>query len=295
MNSIGTDPRNHYDVLEVSQRVSPEVLRAAYKSLIQRYHPDRNPDDASAAERSARVVKAYQVLANPEARTAYDLELRKQSDNLERLNIRRRAQSASAATHSKVNEFRWVFWVPVALLAMFLWFFGAAWFQTPPLPIEPRVIASLPDDQWQKDNDQIARVAARTIPNFIENLSVPLDSVSSTGDVTQRNSKRILSIRTIGLVAGGFDPEKFIQLLKSSKDYISRKLSERLASADYDMLVNKDGDRYLKQLILDSIGEITNTKRPERDTSAANSFGTHYGAVEVLLPDSFIVESQSNR
>lgn len=295
MNSIGTAPRSHYDVLEVSQRASPEVLRAAYKSLIQRYHPDRNPDDASAAERSALVVRAYQILSDPAARTVYDLELRRQSDSLERLDIRRRAVSPSAAFRGKEYEFRWALWAPVALLALFLWFVGTALFQAPPARMEPRTIVAPHDSQPQKDKAQKALLAARTIPNFIENLSVPLESGSRIGSVTQRDANSMLSIKTIGLVAGGFDPDKFIELLKSGQEYIGRKLAVRLASADYDMLVSKDGDRYLKQLILDSISEITNTKRLERDVSSVNTFATHYGAVEVLLPDSFVVEPQPNR
>ena len=66
---------NYYEILEVSPAASPEVIRAAYKSLMQRYHPDRNPDDASAAVRATRVVQAYEVLSDAERRAAYDREL----------------------------------------------------------------------------------------------------------------------------------------------------------------------------------------------------------------------------
>jgi DnaJ-class molecular chaperone len=34
--------RTLYDVLEVSQRASPVVLKAAYRSLAQSLHPDKN-------------------------------------------------------------------------------------------------------------------------------------------------------------------------------------------------------------------------------------------------------------
>lgn len=33
---------NYYDVLEVSQSASKEVIKAAYKTLAKRYHPDTN-------------------------------------------------------------------------------------------------------------------------------------------------------------------------------------------------------------------------------------------------------------
>ncbi|MCS6804710.1 MAG: DnaJ domain-containing protein, partial [Blastocatellia bacterium] len=35
----------HYDNLKVARNAPPEVIRAAYKTLSQRFHPDRNPGD----------------------------------------------------------------------------------------------------------------------------------------------------------------------------------------------------------------------------------------------------------
>jgi hypothetical protein len=63
-----------YAILEVSERASPEVIRAAWRSLIQRHHPDRNPAPA-AAERARLVNDAYQLLSDPARRAAYDAEL----------------------------------------------------------------------------------------------------------------------------------------------------------------------------------------------------------------------------
>ena len=65
----------HYDTLEISGQASPEVVRAAYRSLIQRFHPDRLPGDASAAARAAAITAAYEVLSDPVRRAAYDEEL----------------------------------------------------------------------------------------------------------------------------------------------------------------------------------------------------------------------------
>jgi hypothetical protein len=65
----------HYDNLKVSRSAPPDVIRAAYKALCQRYHPDRNrsPD----APRIMRLVnEAYAVLGDPPRRAAYDRELR---------------------------------------------------------------------------------------------------------------------------------------------------------------------------------------------------------------------------
>ena len=62
----------HYDILEVSRNASPETIRAAYKSLMQRYHPDRNPGNEGAADIARRITSAYGVLSDPVAKSSYD-------------------------------------------------------------------------------------------------------------------------------------------------------------------------------------------------------------------------------
>lgn len=49
---------NYYDLLEVSAKASPEVIKAAYKNLMQRYRPDKNHDDSDSAQRTAQMVQA---------------------------------------------------------------------------------------------------------------------------------------------------------------------------------------------------------------------------------------------
>ena len=40
-----TKVRTHYDNLKVARNAPPEVIRAAYKALAQKYHPDRNSNN----------------------------------------------------------------------------------------------------------------------------------------------------------------------------------------------------------------------------------------------------------
>jgi len=61
-----------YDILEVSPKARPAVIRAAYRCLVQQYHPDRNADDPRAAEQMCRINQAYSVLADPLRRAKYD-------------------------------------------------------------------------------------------------------------------------------------------------------------------------------------------------------------------------------
>lgn len=62
----------HYDNLKVARDAPIEVIRAAYRSLSQKYHPDKNPGDRD-AERIMKIINdAYEVLSDPERRHIHD-------------------------------------------------------------------------------------------------------------------------------------------------------------------------------------------------------------------------------
>lgn len=65
---------SHYDTLGVAKDASPEDIKAAYRRLAQRYHPDKNHGEAAAgaAAMFLDVQKAYEVLSDPERRAQYD-------------------------------------------------------------------------------------------------------------------------------------------------------------------------------------------------------------------------------
>ena len=62
----------HYDNLKVARLAPPEVIRAAYKALSQKYHPDKNPGDEKAARIMAILNSAYGTLADPLRRKEHD-------------------------------------------------------------------------------------------------------------------------------------------------------------------------------------------------------------------------------
>lgn len=70
MDSIHT----YYDVLMVSRNASQEVIRAAFKSLCQKYHPDRNKHP-NAERMIQQFNEAYSILSNPVERDKYDKQL----------------------------------------------------------------------------------------------------------------------------------------------------------------------------------------------------------------------------
>jgi DnaJ-class molecular chaperone len=63
---------NPYEVLGIPADAAENDIRSAYRKLAMRYHPDRNPGDASAEEKFKQVSEAYATLRDPEARSRYD-------------------------------------------------------------------------------------------------------------------------------------------------------------------------------------------------------------------------------
>jgi molecular chaperone DnaJ len=61
-----------YDTLGVKKNASADEIKKAYRKLAAKYHPDRNPGDASAEERFKEVQGAYDVLSDPQKRKSYD-------------------------------------------------------------------------------------------------------------------------------------------------------------------------------------------------------------------------------
>ena len=61
-----------YKTLGVDKKASAEEIKKAYRKLARQYHPDRNPDNASAESRFKEVQGAYDVLGDAEKRKQYD-------------------------------------------------------------------------------------------------------------------------------------------------------------------------------------------------------------------------------
>ncbi|MEX1031908.1 MAG: molecular chaperone DnaJ [Cellvibrionaceae bacterium] len=64
--------RDYYDVLGVSKQASEQELKKAYRRIAMKCHPDRNPDDKTAEDKFKEASEAYEVLADPDKRAAYD-------------------------------------------------------------------------------------------------------------------------------------------------------------------------------------------------------------------------------
>jgi len=63
---------DYYETLGVGRTATADEIQKAYRSLARKYHPDRNPDDASAKKKFQEVQAAFDVLNDAEKRKLYD-------------------------------------------------------------------------------------------------------------------------------------------------------------------------------------------------------------------------------
>jgi len=63
--------KDYYDILQVSPTAEPEVIDAAYRHLVRRYHPDVYTG-GDATERLRELNEAHAVLSDPAKRALYD-------------------------------------------------------------------------------------------------------------------------------------------------------------------------------------------------------------------------------
>lgn len=293
---------NYYEILEIHPKASKEVVKAAYKSLMQRYHPDKNPDNTEAARHAALIAQAYGVISDENQRSIYDLQLKEQAEkvyarateNYPVQSLRRAPQNRQIAEKNNA----WYAWllISVILLSGFLILFLAK--EKPPQPLLPLHAQAEGGTPAGKQNpadlerpplpppepgQRPAGPAARTLQLSSSAMTVRLK------DADQR--EHVLSIPLLFVKVGSHDSEKFIRDLERRKDAISRQLGDRLAYASYEELASKgEGEKYLKKTILDALDSITGTNRFEEYPPAGLESPGRYGAVDIILLEPFSLQ-----
>jgi DnaJ-class molecular chaperone len=64
--------RDPYEVLGVARSATAKEIKAAYRKLAKKYHPDQNPDDPKAKERFNAATQAYDIVGDEKNRAAFD-------------------------------------------------------------------------------------------------------------------------------------------------------------------------------------------------------------------------------
>ena len=70
--------KNYYDILQINQNASPEIIEKAYKTLAKKYHPDLQEENnkREAEEILKEINEAYEILSNPDKKALYDQNLK---------------------------------------------------------------------------------------------------------------------------------------------------------------------------------------------------------------------------
>ncbi|MCL2859788.1 MAG: DnaJ domain-containing protein [Oscillospiraceae bacterium] len=75
--------KNYYEILEVNENASQDIIHKVYKILAKKYHPDLQTKSTEIiAEKSFKeLAEAYEILSNEEKRKKYDEQLKSFKDS----------------------------------------------------------------------------------------------------------------------------------------------------------------------------------------------------------------------
>ena len=77
--------KDYYEILEVNEKASSEIIEKAYKTLVKKYHPDlySTVEKKEAEKKLKDINEAYQILSDSFLRSQYDLELQKEKNRVQ--------------------------------------------------------------------------------------------------------------------------------------------------------------------------------------------------------------------
>lgn len=64
--------KDYYKILGIEKDATEQQIKKAYRKLAIVHHPDKNPDDADAADRFKEIQEAHETLSDPQKRERYD-------------------------------------------------------------------------------------------------------------------------------------------------------------------------------------------------------------------------------
>ena len=290
---------NHYDMLEVSPKASPAVIKAAYKSLIQRFHPDKNLGDPALARasslRAGLINQAYETLSDPDKRATYDRGREQAAGVTSAASThaaghspsRRRHTASSASAAEPRGRFSTAyFWLIVLLIigsgSVSLWLLRGN--HTPKPPSQPAPLRAV---QQGQDVPPVPMLEGRSDATQ-SGPDIKPRTVSWTNDFSVVLADgRLLSIPAITLHLGAVDTAEFSRYLDTQQASIQSQLKDRLALAKPEELAQTSGQQYLRRSIFDALIAITGTRRVGATPAGTTDSAAAHGITGVSLPDAF--------
>jgi DnaJ domain len=96
---------DHYERLRVSRDAPLEVIRAAYRALAAKHHPDRHGQSDGSHFDMAALNGAYEVLSDPEQRAQYDAQLRMKDATSARAQAKSGGGDSTGHAHASAAPF----------------------------------------------------------------------------------------------------------------------------------------------------------------------------------------------
>jgi curved DNA-binding protein CbpA len=312
---------NAYDTLQVSRTADAQVIRAAYRSLIQSHHPDRHPGDGSKAELAARLTQAYELLTDPERKAELDAQLA--ADDVRRSSAAtapRKSQASQTQAKSKPassTAFTLAAWPRIALLLLFAalaWAAGS--YAAKRLSGQPpaqqlaelrtqmesaqtseaqrRALFARKQELLQADaplaalerSQRLSDLAGRSVGLLQEPLLLSMGSGAGVGAPMPLVR---LSVPEITLVLGSFDAELVKSQISRHRLRMVSELERRLGSESAALALSADAEERLKRVIRQSVAASLDLQAQESYPSTYFESPGRYGVVDVILPQSFRV------
>ena len=285
---------NHYDVLEVSPKASVEVIRAAYKSLMQRNHPDRHSDVVESTARAATISRAYDVLSDPAQRRAYDetlLERLQPEESPGRPPIHRRV-SSSGRHNAPASSSRLQTWYASVLILSVIVAGVAILVLSKRKTVQPPAVQEFSPSLTQaaakpvpvlEVGESAADLQARTISAFVTDLRIEL----TPSDAAQSGFTHVLLIPDLGLRLAPGVSDRYRPRIKDQRSQIIQQLLVTLSKAPYHELIKSDADLYLRQLIEQSVAASIGLDVLTALPAASLPLQAPQWPLEAILPLSF--------
>ena len=96
----------YYELLEVREDASPEVIKMAYKGLIRKSHPDvYNGEKEGSNNKTKSLNEAYAVLSDSMAREQYDMYLKELREDIKYTKDREKVSKEERKNKSRVFSY----------------------------------------------------------------------------------------------------------------------------------------------------------------------------------------------